>query len=184
MKFVNDPVKAKRVFLVMLILAIIFFLASGVLGYFYLQKSRSYKSLADEKNKLETSSEEQIKNKIVELETKLQTDTETLRKEKTDCEADRSAKEDQIDSFREGMAKITSYKEALKYYYFVLETHGGYTGWTDQEYTTFRNKAEATGDKDFVDVIDYTWNEASADLVTRLVRFHKALVIGFERGIK
>ena len=133
---------------------------------------------------LKIKAAKKIKEKTAELETKLQTDTETLRKEKTDCEADRSAKEDQIDSFREGMAKITAYKEALKYYYSVLETHGGYTGWTDQEYAIFRSKAQATGDQDFVDVVDYTWNETSVDVVTRLIRFHQALVTGFERGIK
>lgn len=184
MNFVNDPHKMKVVFVTVLIVAIIFFLGSGILGYFYWQKGKLYKSLANDKSKLETSIEEQIKEKTAELEAKLQTDTETLRKEKIDCEADRSAKEDQIDSFRSGMAKITAYKEALKYYYSVLEAHGGYTGWTDQEYAIFRSKAQATGDQDFVDVVDYTWNETSVDVVTRLIRFHQALVTGFERGIK
>ena len=33
-------------------------------------------------------------------------------------------------------------------------------------------------------VVDYTWNETSVDVVTRLIRFHQALVTGFERGIK
>ena len=71
MNFVNDPRKAKIAFVAVLVLAIIFFLGSGVLGYFYWQKDKSYKSLVDDKNKLESSIEEQIKNKTAELETKL-----------------------------------------------------------------------------------------------------------------
>lgn len=180
MEFVNDPRKAKIGFVVVLLLAVIFFLAAGVLSYFYWQKTDSYKSLADEKQKLEVSVEDQIAAKTTELQTQI----DVLEKEKTESGADKSALQGQIDSFRDGMAKITTYKEALKYYYSVLETHGGYTGWTDQEYAIFRSKAQATGDQDFVDVVDYTWNETSVDVVTRLIRFHQALVTGFERGIK
>jgi predicted phage gp36 major capsid-like protein len=184
MEFVNDPRKAKIAFVIVLVLAIIFFLGSGVLGYFYLQKSKSYNSLADNKSKLEASVEEQIKEKTAELEAKLQTDTETLRKEKTDCEADRSAKEDQIDSYRAGMAKVTAYKEFLKYYNAVIEAHNGYTGWTDQEYAIGREKAVVTGDQDFIDIVDYAWNETSVYPVTRVIRVNKAIVTGLERGIK
>jgi predicted phage gp36 major capsid-like protein len=184
MEFVNDPRKAKIAFVTILVFAIVFFLGAGVLGYFFWQKTTSYKSLADEKSKLEVSVEDQVAGKTEELQAKLTESEKALADQKVTSEAEKSKSDEQIESYRSGMTKITAYKEALKYYYAVIEAHGGYTGWTDQEYAIFRSKAEATGDKDFVDVVDYAWNETSADVVTRVLRFHQALVTGFERGIK
>lgn len=180
MELVNDPRKAKIAFIVVLVLAIVFFLGAGALGYLYWKKVDSYKSLADEKKKLEDSIENQISSKTEDLQTQI----ETLEKEKTDLETDKSALQDQIDNYKVGMAKITAYKEFYKYYNQVIETHSGFTGWTDQEYAVGRSKAEATGDQDFVAVVDYAWNETSVDPTTRVIRVNKAIVTGLERGIK
>lgn len=180
MELSDNNKKTKVTIVVFLILAVVFFLASGFLGYLYWNKNKSYDSLASEKANIESSIDEKISEKITELETKVT----SLESEKSTLEAEKSYRDDRIESYKTGMAKISSYKEALKHYYSVVETHRGYTGWTDQEYAIFRSKAEATGDKDFVDVVDYAWNETSVDVITRVLRFHQALVTGFERGIK
>lgn len=53
MQFTNDPTKCKRVFILMLILTILFFLTGSGLGYLYYQKNKDYRNLLSEKQQLQ-----------------------------------------------------------------------------------------------------------------------------------
>ena len=179
MEFVNDPPKAKIAFVLTLIFAIFFFLASGVLGYFYWQKMRSYNDLADSKKKVE----EQLKTAEDNL-AKANAEITDLKTASSASGESISSLEKQLADYKAGMAKITAYKEFLKYYNSVIKAHNGYTGWTDAEFQIDKQKAEATGDTDFVSLVNWAWYDTSVDPTTRILRINDAIVTGLERGIK
>ena len=56
--------------------------------------------------------------------------------------------------------------------------------WTDDEYDTARNKAQATGNNSFVETIDWAWNEKTVDPVTRMIGVWKAITEGIEAALK
>ncbi len=183
MQFVNDPRKAKIAFVLTLIFAIFFFLSTGVLGYFYWQKMKGYNDLSSAKQKVEASLNEKLKTAEDNL-AKANSEIATLKSSSSASGNSISSLEKQVADYKAGMAKITAYKEFLKYYNSVVETHNGYTGWTDAEFQIAKTKAEATGDTDFVSTVNWAWYETSIDPITRIIKANKAIVTGLERGIK
>ena len=179
MEFVNDPRRAKIAFVLTLCFAIFFFLSSGLLAYFYWQKTKGNHDLDSSKQKVEESlrtSEANLAKANSEL---------TALKASTDASGKSiSSLDKQITDYKTGMAKITAYKEFLKYYNSIIEIHNGYTGWTDAEFQVGKTKAEATGDTDFVSLVNWAWYETSVDVTTRIIRVNKAIVAGLEKGIK
>ena len=91
--------------------------------------------------------------------------------------------EEQIKTTNDKLAKIKAYNEFFKYLNYVIEIHEGFSGWTEAEYQTARTKAQATGDQDFVDLIDWAWNEESVDPLIRIIKVLKAIVSGIESGL-
>lgn len=183
MEFVNDPRKAKIAFVITLILAIFFFLASGVLGYFYWQKAKANKDLASEKQKLQ----DELKifdDTLTKKTAELQSQKSTLEQDKATLEGEKKALEKQIADTKTKQAKITAYKDFFKYLTDVIEAHNGLDGWTDAEYQIGRNKAVATGDSSFVADVDWAWNQRSVDQVTRLVKIFRDIIAGIEAGLK
>lgn len=186
MEFVNDPRKAKIAFVITLIFAIFFFLASGTLGYFYWQKMKSSNDLSTSKQSVEAK----LKTAEDSL-TKANTDLTTANAELAALESSSSASgqsisslQKQVADYKAGMTKITAYKEFLKYYNSIIEAHNGYTGWTDAEFQVGKTKAEATGDTSFVSLVNWAWYETTVDVTTRIIRVNKAIVSGLESGIK
>ncbi|TSC93109.1 MAG: hypothetical protein Athens101428_736 [Candidatus Berkelbacteria bacterium Athens1014_28] len=179
MEFVNDPHKAKVAFVVTLILAIFFFLASGTLGYFYWQKMKSYNDLADSKKKVEESlktAEDNLAKANIELAT-LKTSSDasgqsisSLQKQITDNNAKK--------------ASIASYLTVFTYLVDLIEAHSGLDGWTETEFQTGRAKAVATGNNSFVADIDWAWAHKEVDQITRLVRVMRDIITGINNGIK
>ncbi|MFA5157641.1 MAG: hypothetical protein WC451_00410 [Patescibacteria group bacterium] len=183
MEFVNDPRKAKIAFVVVLLLAIVFFLASGALGYLYWHKLDDRNNLAASKQQVEESLSATLKT--------AENNLTAANKEIADLQASTdssgqsiSSLQKQIADYKAGLAKITAYKEFLKYYNSVIETHNGYTGWTDAEFQVGKTKAEATGDASFVSTVNWAWYETSVDVATRIIRVNKEIVSGIESGIK
>lgn len=166
-------------FVFTLILAIVLFLASGTLGYLYWHK-------LDDRNKLDAS-----KQQVEESLAKAQGDLTAANKQIGDLTVASDSSGQSISSlqkqaanYKTGMAKITAYKEFLKYYNSVIETHNGYTGWTDAEFQTGKTKAEATGDASFVSTVNWAWYETGVDVATRIIRVNREIVSGIESGIK
>ncbi len=174
MEFVNDPVKSKRIFILMLILTIFFFLTSAVLGVMDYWK---YQSARTEKQELER----RLENAAADLQkqiSKLEQDKKDLAKEKLDLEKENSALKGQVASFNAKLNKVKTYNDCLNYVYTLIGIHNGFSDWTDAEYQTGRVKAQATGDSNLVSTIDWAWNSSTTDPIVRLVAVLKALSDG------
>ena len=73
------------------------------------------------------------------------------------------------------MAKARTYNDFFKYLNDITQVHNGYTGWTEAEYQTGRSKAEATGDGNFVSVIDWAWTATSTPQIDRMIKVWTAI---------
>jgi len=175
MEFVNDPVKSKRVFILMLILTIVFFLGAGVLGYFYYAKNKAYRSLSSEKTNLENQQKSSAD---------LQKQIDTLTKENTDLTKTKKDQKDQIDSWQAKAAKARAYNDVMRYFAAITKAHNGFDGWTDVEYQTGRAKAQATGDTAFVNTVDWAWNRKDVSQMDRAVGFWNAVCDGIDNSLK
>ena len=179
MEFVNDPRRAKIAFVLTLCFAIFFFLSSGLLAYFYWQKTKGNHDLDSSKQKVEESlrtSEANLAKANSEL---------TALKASTDASGKSiSSLEKQIADNKLGMEKITAYNEFFKYLTSVIKTHSGLDGWTDAEYQAGRVKAQATGSASFVSDVDWAWNRRDIDQITRLVKIFEDISAGVASGLK
>ncbi|MBU2595261.1 hypothetical protein KJ713_00285 [Patescibacteria group bacterium] len=157
------------------ILTIVFFLGAGALGYLYWQKNDSYKKLnqtnqekqqqLDQSNKDKAGLEKQIADLTQENE-----DLKKSNKESDEAKANKKT-------------IIEAYTEILAYFAQVVETHGGFTGWTNAEYLHARDIAKKTQSTGFLATVDWAWNQTSVDPTTRVVRFLKEIASGINENL-
>ncbi|MFH1749425.1 MAG: hypothetical protein ABH837_00775 [bacterium] len=172
MSIFEDSKKAKIAFISTLVIAIIFFLGSGVLGYMFYGKYNDYKNLKDKYTDLKEVTVGDLEKEIEDL----QKQVDTLTTEKT-------ALEEQIKEKDAGIATANAYNEFLKYMTQIIKTHNGFTGWTDAEYQVGRTKAQATGSTSFVNTVDWAWNRTDIDPVTRVIGVWDAVANGISNAI-
>lgn len=183
MQFIYDPKKAKIAFIITLILAIVFFLASLALGYFYYQA----KNLDKWKESIVQSKDTKIaelQKKVGDLEGQASNLSAQGVKTKADLEKENAALSGQIGATAAKIAKANSYNNFFKYLNQVIETHNGFTGWTDAEFQIGKQKAEATGDASFVSDVNWAWYETSIDPSTRVMKIWKDIASGIENSLK
>jgi cell division protein FtsB len=149
----QEPKKSKAGFIVVLILAIVFFITSCVLGYFYYSASKKIAHISD-----------------------LEKQVDSLTKEKDGLEK-------QVADYQAKSTKLAAYVECLNYLDTLVETHQGLDGWTEAEYQTGRDKIQATGDQALVDKADWAWNTKSVDQTTRLLGFLQVLIQGMKSNL-
>jgi len=171
-KIFDDPKKAKIAFITTLVIAIIFFLGSGVLGYMYYDKYNDHRDLKEKYSDLKEITLSDLEKENEEL----QGQVDTLTEEKL-------ALEEQIKTKDVGIAVANAYNEFHKYMNQVIQTHNGFDGWTDAEYQIARRKAQATGSNTFVNTVDTAWNRTDIDPLTRLLNVWKGIVSGIENAI-
>jgi len=171
----SDPVKSKKIFILMLVLTIMFFVGAGVLGYFYYEKFKAYKSLASDKQKLE----DQLRNSSTTWQKK----NNDLEKDKAQLQKDKKTLQDQIAADRAKIDKAKAYLETLVYVNQLIADHGGLVGWTEAEFQEGRRIAETTGDSSYVDLVDWCWNRRDINQITRLTRFYKASTDGISSNL-
>ena len=171
-KIFDNPKKAKIAFITTLVITIIFFLGSGVLGYMYYGKHNDYKNLKEKYTDLKEVTLSDLEKENEEL----QGQVDTLTQEK-------SALGEQIKDKDAGIATANAYNEFHKYMNQIIQTHNGFEGWTDAEYQIARRKAQATGNTSFVNTVDWAWNRTDIDPVTRLLGVWKAITTGISNAI-
>ncbi len=172
MDFVNDPVKAKRAFLITLTLTILFFLSTCILGFLYWQKANQYNQLISQTSSTTITSSTSV--------TTTPCNTSLLTKQISALEKDKTDLQKKITDSDAKFAKIKAYNEFFKYINSVIETHNGFSGWTDAEYQIARGKAQTIGDNSFLSTVDWAWNQTSVDVLTRLLGVWKAITSGID----
>lgn len=156
---------SKKALIAVSFLAILLFVGSGVLGYFYYTKLQENKALVSQKDQLSSQLEEKTRG-----EGETGTKIEDLEK--------------QIEDYKAKIAKAQAYNEFFKYQNYVTEIHNGYTGWTDAEYQHGRALAVKTGNSSFISVVDTAWTRADIAVTTRLISVWKAIAAGIEAALK
>lgn len=108
---------------------------------------------------------------------------EKLRQEKADLQKQLDEKNNELSSKVAGMSTITAYNGFLEYMTQVIDAHDGFNGWTDAEYQIGREKAQATGNNDFINTVDTAWNNTAIDVTTRVTNVYKGIVNGIKGGL-
>ncbi len=106
-----------------------------------------------------------------------------LRQEKSDIQKQLDEKTNELSSKNAGMATIEAYNNFLEYMTHVIDAHDGFSGWTEAEYQIAREKAEATGNDEFVNTVDTAWNDTSIDVTTRVINVYRGIINGIRSGI-
>jgi hypothetical protein len=161
----SDPIKAKRLFIIFLVLAIVFLLASGALGYLFYKKNSAYKNLEAEKNQLQAQTSGSS------------SDLEKLRKENEDLK-------NQVSGWEKKAAQAKAYTAVLSYVNGLVSKHNGFDNWTQGEFQQGRKLAQATGNSSFVAEVDWLWNHEEISQMTRMVRFMNAIVAGVNGSLE
>jgi cell division protein FtsB len=181
MSFLDDPRKAKVAFIVTLCLLILFFLTSGVLGYFYYQKYNENKKLAGDYNSIKSQLEGTNKNESKQV-SDLKKQIEDLTKTNSSLTSENNTLKSQNADYKAKQAKVSAYNEFFIYMNQVIEIHNGFTGWTDAEFQVGKQKAEATGDASFVSDVNWAWYETSVPVEQRLLKVLKDIAAGIKKG--
>lgn len=161
MEFINDPIKCKKIFIGLLIATIVFFLASGVLGYLYYKKSKDSQNLTSEKQQLE----------------------EQVAASKADLVAENEDLRAQISESERKIAQAKTYNDFLAYFVSVAQKHNGLDNWTEAEWAEGRRKAEATGNSSFVALFDWAKNNQDIGQIERLIKMLDAIADGIGRNL-
>lgn len=170
--FFENQKKAKGAFITVLIFLIVFFLTAGALGYLYWQKNRSFKKLNQENQQRI----DQLNKDRVDLDKQVV----DLKKENEDL---KNSNKESIEAAANKKTITEAYTEILAYFAEVVETHGGFTGWTDAEYQHAREIAKKTQNSGFLSTVDWAWNQTGVDPTTRVVRFLKEISSGINENL-
>lgn len=181
MELTTGEQKVKRV-----ILAVVFgILAIGTaaLGYLYYNENVDKKNLADQNKILEDQCNTILEKNQSEIDA-LTGGTSSLSGEKTTLETQNAALIKANNDYKSEMATIKAYNEMFKHYNTVIDTHDGFTGWTDAEFQAGKALAEKTGNATYVSTVNWAWYETSVPPFDRALRFQKETASGIESGLK
>ena len=181
MDSIEKGVKVKRDVLIVIIAVLV--LGAGALGYLYYTENQDKKNLSDENKELQDRYEE-INAKLEGEVTDLTGGTESLTGEKSTLSSKNATLTSQNADYAAGMVKIKAYNDFLKYFNSVIETHGGFSGWTTAEFNIAQGLASATGDTSFVATVDWAWYQTSIPAIDRIIRVQKEIAAGIEGAIK
>jgi hypothetical protein len=185
-----DPIKLQKKAKVLLAVLIVCVLGLGTLGYFYYQKYNRYNDLTKEKAALKDQKDQEIvklQKQISDLSGsgKLTADSAVaLTKESEQLKSDKKALQDQINALNSKITLAKTYNEMFKYYNTVIETHAGFTGWTDAEFQSGKALAEKTGNPSYINTVNWAWYETTVPPFDRALRFQKETASGIESSLK
>jgi len=168
--------KFRKLFIAMLVLAIVFFLGSGTLGYLYYQKYQSYKNLTSEKKLVD--------DKLTALNAGLATTQGTSTKQITDLQKEVTDLKTTNTAQTQKMAKALTYNNFFIYLIEIIQAHNGLEGWTEAEYQSGRTIALKTKDNDFVALLDWAWNNRDGNQIERLTRVLRSIADNIGNNVK
>lgn len=179
MEFVKDPIKSRKVFIWMLVLAILFLVGTGALAFVVYLKDARIGSLKTENQNLN----DRITNLSTDsdkLKAEQESSGQSLAEQIVALKKEKKSLQDQLTIDQGKIAKIKTYNDFFKYLNQIIETHNGFDGWTDAEFQVGKTKAEAIGDTSFVSTVNSAWYEQSIPPTSRVMSVWKAIVAGIE----
>jgi hypothetical protein len=173
--------KVKRVVLISVVAALT--IGAAALGYLYYSENKDKKDLAAENKELQARYEK-IASKLEGQVDELTGGTTSLTGEKTTLEEQNASLKAENQEYASGMATIKAYNDVFKFYNTVLDTHDGFTGWTDAEFQTGLALAQKTGSTSFINTVNWAWYETSVPVFDRVLRYQKEIASGIEGALK
>lgn len=176
-----DPIKKFRIVFWVVFAVLIVAIAAG--SYFFLSLNNWKEDVIGSKDA-----------KIAELEKKLSDSlagsdqTAGTNQSLTAANAQLTKDKDELTAenknLKSNIASAVAYNNFFGYMNTVVETHNGFTGWTDAEFQTGKSYAEKTGSTSFVSTINWAWYETSVAPATRIIRVWKETQSGIESALK
>lgn len=179
----NDVSKAKRWVWIEFSIAIILLATSGFFTFLYYGANDSsiWKEglISDKDQKIA-----ELKNQIETLTLEKDELSSTAEGEKGSLEEQNLALKTENDSLKTSMAAAAAYNNFFEHMNAVIETHNGFTGWTDTEFQAGNTIAATTGDTSFVNLINWAWYETSVSATERVITVWKAIENGIESSLQ
>lgn len=172
MSVFDEPVRAKKTIIALLILFIFFFLVSLGVGYFAWDKYSDVKILKSEKDNLS----KQLDSATGDLQEQIK----ELEEEKSTLEEENSTLKEENAAYEERITQVDAYNAFFEYMTNVIAVHSGFSGWTEEEYQHAKGLAEKTGNSSFVSDVDWAWHNTSIDPVTRIVKVYRDIIAGIK----
>jgi len=179
----GDPNKAKRWVWIEFAIAILLLATSGFFTFLYYGANDNgiwKESLISDKDQEIAQLEKQLETLTAEknaLDSTAEGEKGTLEEQNATLKSENLVLEAKI-------AKANTYNNFFKHLNTVIETHNGFTGWTDAEFQAGNTIAVTTGDTTFVNLINWAWYETTVDVSTRVVAVWKAIASGIETSLK
>lgn len=187
MALLDDPSKTKKAFWLVVALLIVLTAASVILALLYRDSNLKYKNLVEENKRLSnqptSSPTASPKASPTPSPTASSSSQADLLKENADLKSENQNLKNTLADKNAKTAKAKAYNDFFKYLNDVTQAHNGYTGWTEAEYQTARGKAEATGDNNFVSIVDLAWAASSTPQIDRLIKVWKAIDEGIGNNL-
>lgn len=159
------------------------FVIAAASGYMYYRANRNMKDTEREVTDL-SQDNDTLTQQLAETQSSGTTELEAVKETNTALAKDKKELEDQVASYQAKISKANAYNEFYKHLNSVIETHGGFTGWTDAEFQTGKTLAEKTGDTAFVNLINWAWYETSVNPTTRVIEVWKSIASNIENALK
>lgn len=180
-----DPVKKFRIFFWIIFVFLVLVIAAG--SYYFISadvfKNRIIAS-KDEKIALQAIDLSRQAKLLEDASSQTAQDKESLTAENAQLKKDKDTLTAENNALKAGKTKALAYAEFFRYLNSIIETHGGFTGWTDPEFQTAKTKAEATGDTSFVSTVNWAWYDRDTPPFDRVLRTWKEIVSGIQNALK
>jgi len=185
----DQSTNGKRPFVIFLILAILFFLASCVFGYLWYKNLSETNNVSSDEAMVTTLAQKDseiaaLKAQITALQDTAGQPSADLTKENTTLKDENSSLKNNIASYQTKITKTIAYNDFLKYMVSVIDAHDGFSGWTEGEFQTAQTKAQATSNTAFVSTVNWAWYETSVNPLERVIRTFNETAAGIENALK
>ncbi|MCX6811145.1 MAG: hypothetical protein NT039_00405 [Candidatus Berkelbacteria bacterium] len=170
--FFNNPKKVKGVFVLLIILTVLFFLAAGVLGYLYWKKNDNYKR-SNQENQQQLDKVNKEKADLEKQIADLKKENEDLKNSGEKSTAEAANKE----------AIVKAYTEVLAYVASVIDKYQGFDNWTEADYQKGLEIAKKTQSSSFLETCQWAWTRKDISQMTRFVRFLNEVASGINDNL-
>lgn len=180
-----DPIKKFRIIFWVTFSLAALIIAGGV--YYFINLDSWKEIIVSGKDSKISNLESELAQKIALLNntnSQASTDKESLVAENDQLKKDKENLTTENNDLKSDKATALSYNDFFKHMNTVIETHNGFSGWTDAEFQTGKTLAEKTGNTAFVNTINWAWYETSVDPATRVIRVWKETQAGIENALK
>lgn len=180
-----DPVKKYRIVFWIVFSVLILTIAGGI---FYFMRLNAWKEsiIASKDEKIALQATDLAKQKKLLEDAGLQStkDKDSLASKNAQLKKEKDILTAENSALKAQKSKALAYNAVFAYVTSVIKTHAGFSGWTEAEFQAGKAKAEATGDTNYVSMVNWAWYETSVPPTDRVIRFWEDTSSGISNALK